>query len=135
MNPQQDFTNAQNAARYGENTEIFKQRAKLFNMERKTIEPKKIGDMEQGERVAVVGVVIEKDNSGFLVIEEKEARATILVPQDLVLENIDVGDLARVIGLVMEKEEIKAEIIQKVNGLDLDVYSKYLELHKKFKHG
>jgi hypothetical protein len=39
----------------------------------------------------------------------------------------------RVIGLVIESSEIKSEIIQNMKGLDVNIYSKYLDLHNKFK--
>lgn len=102
-------------------------------MERQTSQPRKISGMEPGERASVLGTVVEKDRAGFFVLDDGESKATVLVPSDSMLENVLPGDLVRVIGRVIEKSEIKAEIIQKMKGIDTEIYFKYLELRNKFK--
>jgi hypothetical protein len=102
-------------------------------MERKVTRPSRICDMVIGERMAVLGTVVEKDKAGFFIIDDGTGKATVLAPSDSMLDKLEVGSLVRVIGLVIESSEIKSEIIQNMKGLDVNIYSKYLDLHNKFK--
>ena len=102
-------------------------------MERKVSKPGRISDLVPGHRMAVLGTVVEKDTAGFFVLDDGKGKATVLVPADDLLEKLNIGSLVRVIGIVIEKSEIKAEIVQDMEGIDINIYNKYLDLHNKFK--
>ncbi len=102
-------------------------------MERKVTKPSRIKDMIPGERMAILGTIVEKDDSGYFVLDDGEGKATVLVPSDEMLKDLEIGSLVRTIGIVIETSEIKAEVIQNMKDLDTKIYFKYIDFHNKFK--
>lgn len=73
--------------------------------------------------VKVIGRVVEVGEKGVFRIEDETG--SINVFSDYQTQEVREGDLVRVFGIPLlsgDKREIKAEIVQKMNGLDLSLY-------------
>jgi len=106
------------------NTHLFKQSAK----------PRNIGEIRvEDGRVSIVGVIVERRDSE-LVIDDGTGQATVVFDNSALLEGVEVKSIVRVFGTPMEAEggvEIHADILQRMNGLDLKLYKKGKEELKK----
>ena len=99
-------------------------------MERKPIISCKTSEVLQGNRCAVVGTVIQKDKSGFFVLQDRFGKV-VCIASDEILEMISVGKIFRVVGMAIEKSELKAESILRINEFDSGLYVQFLEIKNK----
>jgi len=95
--------------------------------------PRFIKDMREGEKVSVVGLVVSKSETGYIILDDGTGQATILVPNDEVLESIRPGEPIRVIGSVIGEGEIRSYLVQSMQGLDMELYREYMKLREKLK--
>ncbi|MBI2076398.1 MAG: hypothetical protein HYT72_04075 [Candidatus Aenigmarchaeota archaeon] len=101
--------------------------AEQFKYRRAPATPRRISEInpEKDIRVRLLGRVIVKDN-GTLIIDDGTGKAEIIVEN----QDADINDLVRVFTRVLPLEEgfeLRAELIQKMNGLDIDLYKKIVE--------
>jgi hypothetical protein len=93
-----------------------------FQYKRLPAVPKKIKDInpEKDIRVRLLGRVLDK-NKDFIVLDDGSGKANIMVDGDV------NSDFVRVFARVLPVEsgfELKAEIIQDMSKLDLELYEK-----------
>ncbi len=86
--------------------------------------PRKISEIspEKDIRVMLLGKIVDKAD-GTLIIDDGSATAEIVADQ----QNANVGGIVRVFCRVLPLEdsyELRAEIIQDMNALDMDLYRK-----------
>ncbi len=89
----------------------------------------KIGD----EQVRVVGLVVDKKEAEFM-LDDGSGRLTVVFDDPAVVEGVGVGSRVRVFGTplnVAGAHELRAEIVQKVDGLDLGLYEEVRREVKK----
>lgn len=80
----------------------------------------KIGD----ERVRVVGTVVDKKEAEF-TLDDGSGHITVIFDDQAVAQGVEVGSKVRVFGTplsVAGTSELHAEIVQRMNGLDLELY-------------
>lgn len=87
--------------------------------------PRKISgiDPEKDIRVLILGRVVEKSD-GTLVIDDGSASAEVVTDSP---QPVSVNDMVRVFSRVLPLEngcELRAEIVQNMNMLDMDLYRK-----------
>ena len=90
----------------------------------------KLGD----ERVRIVGLVIDKKDSEF-VLDDGSGQITVLFDVPALAEGVSVGSKVRVFGMPLtagDTRELRAEIIQKVDRLDLELYEEVRREVRKF---
>ncbi len=100
-----------------------------FQYKRFPAVPRSILDInpEKDIRVRLLGRVIDKQND-LMVLDDGTSSAEIIVEKDL--EKINTGDVVRVFCRVLPLEtnyELRAEIIQNMNGFDTDLYRKIVD--------
>ena len=71
-------------------------------------------------RVRLLGRVVEKSGNS-ITIEDSSGRAEISVEPNIA-ESVKIGELLRVFCRVFENNELKAELIQDMNSLDMEMY-------------
>jgi len=89
----------------------------------------KIGD----ERVRVIGLIVDKKEAEF-VLDDGSGRLTVVFDDPAVVEGVEIGSRVRVFGVplnVAGAHELRAEIVQKVDGLDLGLYEEVRREVKK----
>lgn len=96
-----------------------------FQYRRHPALPRKVSDInpEKDIRIRLLGKIVDKSESSF-IIEDDSGRAEIITEDNL---NFNKGDLVRVFARVLALEdgfELRAEIIQDMNDLDMDLYKK-----------
>jgi hypothetical protein len=101
---------------------------------RKPAIPKKISEIRSSdERVRVVGVVIHKGGSEIL-LDDGSGQLTVVLDDPSLAAGIEVGSQARVFGSPMEVEgglELRADILQRANSLDLKLHEQVREEWKE----
>ncbi len=83
----------------------------------------------EDKRVTVVGIVVAKDESSIM-IDDGTGQAAVIFDNPRWLENVEVGSVVKVMGTPLEAEggmEIHADLLQRMNGLDLKLYRKARE--------
>lgn len=97
--------------------------------------PRRISEIKTGdEQVMVVGLVVDKKES-TMVLDDGSGRLNVLFEDPGLVEDIDVGSKVRVFGTplnIADAHELHAEIIQKMDKLDLDLYKKVKHEVRKF---
>ena len=98
--------------------------AEKFAYRRMAAAPRRISEIEPEKdiRVQILGRVIDKTD-GTLVIDDGSAKAEIIVDEN----NADISDVVRVFARVLPLEEgfeLRAEIVQDMSQLDMDLYKK-----------
>jgi hypothetical protein len=87
--------------------------------------PRKISDIKIGdERVRVVGWVVDKKEGEF-TLDDGTGRLTVISDDPAMVEGIEMGSKVRVFGTplsVSGTNELHAEIVQRLDGLDLELY-------------
>ncbi len=96
-----------------------------FQYKRQPAVPRKITDInpETDIRVRVLGHVIDK-SEGVLVVDDGTSKSEIITDE---FDAFDVDDLVRIFARVLPLEngyELRAEIIQKMNSMDMELYKK-----------
>ncbi len=86
--------------------------------------PKKISEInpERDIRVMLLGKVVDRAD-GTIILDDGSASAEIVVDQQIVNANSVVRVFCRVLPLE-DSYELRAEIIQNMNALDMDLYRK-----------
>ncbi|KXB03376.1 hypothetical protein AKJ47_02380 [candidate division MSBL1 archaeon SCGC-AAA261G05] len=97
--------------------------------------PRRIAEIKTGDdQIQVVGTVVDKKESE-LIIDDGSGRLPVLFEEPGLPKEIEVGSKVRVFGTplnVEEAHELHAEIIQKLDGLDLGLYREARHEIKKF---
>lgn len=97
--------------------------------------PRRVSEIKTGdEQIRIVGTIVDKKESE-LTLDDGTGRLSILYEEMGVPEEIDIGSKVRVFGTplnVGESHEIHAEIIQKIDNLDLGLYREVRREIKKF---
>lgn len=92
---------------------------------RKPARPRKISEIKIGdERVRVVGLVVDKKEAEF-TLDDGSGHLTVIFDDPAVAEVVEIGSKVKVFGTplgVAGANELHAEIIQKVDALDLRLY-------------
>lgn len=87
--------------------------------------PRKISEIKIcDERVRVVGLVVDKKEAEF-TLDDGSGHLTIIFDDPTVTEGVEVGSKVRVFGMplsVSGTDELRAEIVQMIDGLDLGLY-------------
>ena len=99
--------------------------AQQFQYKRQPAIPRKISDInpEKDIRVRILGHVIDK-SEGVLVVDDGSSKMEIITDQ---FDAFDIDDMVRLFCRVLPLEqgyELRAEIIQKANNLDMELYRK-----------
>ncbi|MCX6815765.1 MAG: hypothetical protein NT120_02855 [Candidatus Aenigmarchaeota archaeon] len=105
-----------------------KMRQSTFQYRRMPAVPRKINEIvpEKDIRVRLLGRVIDKQNS-MIVIDDGTATAEIITEN---MGNVENNDIVRVFCRVLPLEtgyELRAEIVQDMKGMDMDLYRKIHE--------
>ena len=82
---------------------------------------------EKNVRVRIMGRIIDKGDS-VIVVDDGSAKADIIL--DL-MPAADIGDFVRVFCRVLPLEEgyeLRGEIVQDMNGMDMNLYKKIFEI-------
>jgi hypothetical protein len=102
---------------------------------RKPARSRKISEIKIGdEYVKVIGLVVDKKEAEF-VLDDGSGHLTVFFDDPAIVEGVEVGSRVRVIGSpsnVAGAHELHAEIVQKVDGLDLGLYEEVRREVKKF---
>lgn len=98
----------------------------MFQYRRSPAVMRKISEInpEKDIRVRILGKVIDK-NDNFIIIDDGSSKAEIIT--DI---NAEMNDFVRVFARVLPLEdgyELRAEIIQDINSLNIDLYKKVWE--------
>src|SRR3989338_3461465 len=84
-------------------------------------------------KVKIIGVVVDKKQDAIMV-DDGSGRVKIFVDFPILVEKLDVNQLVAVFGSTLPLEngfDIRAEVIQSLNGLDINIYKKVDDLYKK----
>lgn len=90
----------------------------------------------QTERVQIVGKVVELDEKRLL-LDDGTGTIQVLFEDPSTVENIESGSTVRVFGPPLSSKEgveLHAEIIQRLDKLDLELYREIREEIKKFEN-
>jgi hypothetical protein len=83
-------------------------------------------------KVKIIGLVVDKTDSSIVVDDGKNKTRVFLDPEWM--ERVDIHQLIAVFGSIIPSDEgveIKADAIQDLTGLNLNLYKKVEELYKK----
>lgn len=88
--------------------------------------PKKVSEinLNSDNRVSLIGKVVEKKDDGF-VLADDSGKIEIFSE-----EEVEENKLIRVFCSIIEKQ-VKADIIQDLNGFDVNLFNKVRELYNK----
>jgi len=84
-------------------------------------------------KVKVLGFVVDKKDDTF-IIDDGSGKVKVYVDVAGMMEGINVNQLIRVFGSTLPTEdgfEIKADAIQDLSNLNIDLYKKVEELYNK----
>ncbi|MFQ5532056.1 MAG: OB-fold nucleic acid binding domain-containing protein [Candidatus Nanoarchaeia archaeon] len=89
-------------------------------------------NVEEDRRIALVGKITHIDKSGSICeFEDFSGKTILIVPHISILENVSEGEIYRVTGTILRHEngfELKVEIIQKINNLNMNIYKEYMRV-------
>ncbi|MEM2866655.1 MAG: OB-fold nucleic acid binding domain-containing protein [Candidatus Hadarchaeales archaeon] len=103
---------------------------------RKAAPYRRIAELREGEEwVKVMGLVVEKRDSE-IVLDDGSGTLTVFPEKEGMFEGVEVGSKVRVFGrptFPVERggKEMEAEIVQRVDGLDFELYWEVMEEVKK----
>jgi len=96
---------------------------------------RKISEIKIGDtRIRVVGLVVDKKEAE-LVLDDGSGQITVFFDDPALATGIEVGSKVRIFGTPLNvggKHELQAEIIQRVDKLDLELYDEARREIKKF---
>ena len=102
---------------------------------RKPARSRKVSEIKIGdEYVRVVGLVVEKKEAEF-VLDDGSGRLVVFFEDPAIAKGVGVGSKVRVFGVpsnVAGTHELRAEIVQNAEGLDLGLYEEVRREVKKF---
>jgi len=84
-------------------------------------------------KIKVLGFVVDKKENTF-VIDDGSGKVKVFVDESSLLDNININQLIRVFGSTLPTEdgfEIKADAIQDLSNLNINLYKKVEELYNK----
>ena len=84
-------------------------------------------------KVKILGFVVDKKENTF-VIDDGSGKVKVFVDEASLLDNININQLIRVFGSTLPTEdgfEIKADAIQDLSNLNINLYKKVEELYNK----
>jgi hypothetical protein len=84
-------------------------------------------------KVKVLGFVVDKKND-TIILDDGSGKVKIFIDVPGVMERININQLVRVFGSTLPTEgsfEIKADAIQDLSNLNIDLYKKVEELYNK----
>jgi len=84
-------------------------------------------------KVKVLGFVVDKKDD-TLVLDDGDRKVKVYVDVPAMLERININQLVRVFGSTLPTEdgfEIKADVIQDLSNLNIDLYKEVEELYNK----
>jgi hypothetical protein len=88
--------------------------------------PKKISEIKSSDlRVAIIGKIMEKKENSF-VVDDGSGKVEVLFDGE-----VRNNELIRAFCSVID-DKLKADIVQNLNGFDLDLFNKINELYRKF---
>jgi uncharacterized protein YdeI (BOF family) len=87
---------------------------------------KRIEDISDELRISVVGTVVKCGESEF-ILDDGTGQLTVICAEDI---SVKEKDIIRVIGKVYG-QTVEAEIVQNMDGLNMQLYLKMYELKKK----
>jgi uncharacterized protein YdeI (BOF family) len=87
---------------------------------------KRIEDISDELRISVVGTVVKCGESEF-ILDDGTGQLTVICTEDI---SVKEKDIIRVIGKVYG-QTVEAEIVQSMDGLNMQLYLKMYELKKK----
>ena len=88
---------------------------------------------ENDFKVKVMGFIVDKKDD-TLVIDDGSAKLQVFVDLPNIIDSINPNQLIRVFGSVMPTDEgfeLKADIVQDLTGLNVNLYKKVDELYNK----
>ncbi|KUO43368.1 MAG: hypothetical protein APU95_05815 [Hadesarchaea archaeon YNP_N21] len=94
-----------------------------------------ISEVKAGEeRVRVLGLVVDKKEAEF-TLDDGTGQIVVICEDPKLGENVELGSKVRVYGIPLIAggiRELRAEIVQRMNGLDLQLYDEMRREIKKF---
>ena len=97
--------------------------------------PRKVSEIKTGdERVRVVGLVVDTKDTE-LVLDDGSGCITVIFNDPALTRGLEVGSKVRVFGSplnVADTHELHADIIQRLDALDLEIYDQVRHEVKKF---
>ena len=100
---------------------------KAFQYSRAPALRRKINEISEKDiRARILGRIIDISDS-TIIIDDGTGKADIIFDPDMLSVNVKTGDLVGVFARVLPLEEgfeLRAEIIQNMNGLDYELYRK-----------
>ena len=98
-----------------------------FQYRRAPAMQKKISDINEKDiRVRILGRIIDKNDSS-IVVDDGSGRADIIFDPEMIDIKAEINDMAQVFTRVLPLEngfELRAEIVQNMNGLDYELYKR-----------
>jgi len=99
--------------------------------------PRRISEVRPDEeRVRVVGLVVDKRDSDF-TMDDGSGQIVVILDDPSLAAGVEVGSKVRVFGNPMgadEEVELHAEIVQRVDKLNLELYQKVQQETEKLRH-
>ncbi|MBU5690036.1 MAG: hypothetical protein QXM68_02340 [Candidatus Aenigmatarchaeota archaeon] len=83
-------------------------------------------------KVKIIGLVVDKTDTS-IIVDDGKSKVKVFVEPDQI-ESIEIHQLIAVFGSTIPSDdgfEMKADVIQDLNGLNLNLYKKVHELYKK----
>ncbi|GEM_PF-731319 len=101
---------------------------------RKAAPYRRISELREGEeRVKVMGILLEKRESE-IVLDDGSGMLTVFSDEEGMFKELEPGSKVRVFGRPLAGgKEMRAEIVQRVDGLDFELYWKVMEEVKRLK--
>jgi len=98
-------------------------------------EKKKIIEInpETDSKVKIMGFVVDKKED-TLILDDGSGKVRVFFDLPSVTERIEINQLIRIFGSVVPTEngfDVKADIIQDLSGLDINLYKKVEELYNR----
>ena len=84
-------------------------------------------------KVKVLGFVVDKKDDTIL-LDDGSGKVRVFIDMPEIMEKVDANKLIRVFGSTLPIDngfEIKADIVQDLSGLNIDLYKKVEELYNK----
>jgi len=84
-------------------------------------------------KVKIMGFVVDKKDDTIL-LDDGSGKVRVFVDAPGMMEEIDINKLIRVFGSTLPTEdgfEIKADVVQDLSDLNIDLYKKVEELYNK----
>ncbi len=88
---------------------------------------------ENDFKVKVIGIIVDKKDDTIL-IDDGSAKIQVFVNLPNIIDTINLNQLIRVFGSVMPTDEgfeLKADIVQDLSDLNVNLYKKVDELYNK----